>query len=372
MTLLQGEAGWQGDEAPGEEGVRANRIPLYDYLRVFALLTVVAIHVLAGYLSNRETVWSPDLLLAFDHLLHYAVPMFVFISGALVWGRVRSWELSGYGAFLKRRVAVVVVPYVAWGAIFYLLRPAAEVSQFPASRLAAVREFLELLLNGHIWYHLYFVPMIVVFYLLTPLAQAVLRRSPEALLLLVVGVRVFFGPAIVTAFADLSAYEVLKPLLVDVVEHAPFMALGAWYAVRFEVAGRVLSRVWPFVLALGAAMWPAYTMRAVHISQPYVRRVYEFAAIGSLILGFVGAFTLVGRVRSDLDEKAKSLADLTYGAYLAHPLVIFAMRKSVGLLGIGAWWDSLLFVAVFLAIAVTVTLALVSALKRTPVLRRFV
>ncbi len=373
MTIVNGMMEpTAGETSHAEQLAVPARVRLYDYLRGFALLTVILIHVLAGYLSNRTTVLSPDWALTFDHLLHYAVPMFVFISGALVWGRIREWSLEAYRTFLRRRLFVIVVPYFAWSTLYYLLRPTANVGQFPASTAAAVRQFLQLLLNGHIWYHLYFVPMIVLFYFLTPLAQMVLKRSPEALLLGVLAIRVFFGPSIVLAFEHYVQYDVLKPFLVDVVEHMSFMAMGGWYAMRAGAIRHTLERAWPAILALGVAMWPIYTMGEIVIRNAYAERVYEFVAIGALIMGFAGAFLAFEHRKSRPGERSRMLAELSYGAYLAHPLIIFTMRKSVGWLGIGTWWDNLVFVACFFAIVVGVTLTLVWGLSRLPLARHVV
>jgi peptidoglycan/LPS O-acetylase OafA/YrhL len=215
--------------------------------------------------------------------------------------------------------------------------------------------------------------MIVLFYVLTPLAQAVARRSPEALVLLVLGVRVFFGPAIVEAFAGSSHYDVLKPFLVDSVEHVSYMALGAWYGLRAAgPAGRWVERLWPASLALGSAMWIARVERYVDVSSPHLDRVFEFAGMGLLILGWVGLFRLAERLGYGPPALLARLAGLSYGAYLAHPLVIFGVRKSIGWLGIGAWWDFLPFVAVVYTLVLGATLALVLGMSKTPALRRLV
>ena len=79
---------------------RPSRILAYDALRTFAIVSVVAIHSLMPY---RDLLASNAPVRLLDDLLHYAVPLFVFISGALVWGRPWPSHPGAYRRFLVRR-----------------------------------------------------------------------------------------------------------------------------------------------------------------------------------------------------------------------------------------------------------------------------
>ncbi len=351
------------------------RDPLYDQLRVFALSTVVLIHVLAAYLGNRSTADSPDIPLIFDHWLHYAVPLFIFISGALVWGRVRDWSRDGYVSFARKRLMAIAVPYVAWATLYYLLRPMANVAPFPRGVSAILTDYVGLLVNGHVWYHLYFVPMIIVFYAFTPMAHAVLRRSPEALLVALIILRVWFGPQIVAFLEVVTHFDAFSPLLVDVVVHMPYMALGAWYAIRRSRVDQAIGWAWPAAILLGVAMLISRETGFWYPPRPY-DRLWQFVLISSSILGLVGLALSVGRhgVQRLMPRKhvLQTVACLSYGAYLLHPLVIYWMRVAVGAIGIGAWWNSALFVGAFFGVALATSIGLTALISRAPGIRRLV
>ena len=77
---------------------RTPRILAYDALRAFAIVTVVAIHSLMPY----RAVFRPTApVRVFDDLLHYAVPLFVFISGYFVWRRPLPNEPGAYRRFRR-------------------------------------------------------------------------------------------------------------------------------------------------------------------------------------------------------------------------------------------------------------------------------
>jgi len=222
---------------------RTQRVLAYDALRVFAIVSVVAIHTLMPY---RDILPPTAPVRVFDDLLHYAVPLFVFISGVFVWGRTTLTEKASadkiaWGPFLSRRVSLVLVPYLAWSALYMAL-----LARQQAGSLSPLR-VLGLLLTGHTWYHLYFIPMLLTFYLLTPLAVRILRRSPELLLVGCYLLRILAGPEIAGAFRGLFG-DFGWSYAVHIVTHLPHMALGAWFALRHD---RLPKQGWFAALLLG-------------------------------------------------------------------------------------------------------------------------
>jgi len=77
------------------------------------MVAVVGIHCLMAY---RPTVGQYSPVAVLDTLLHFAVPAFFFVSGALVWGGYSGRTARDFTRFLKRRTMVVIAPYLAWSA----------------------------------------------------------------------------------------------------------------------------------------------------------------------------------------------------------------------------------------------------------------
>lgn len=308
------------------------RVAGFGRLRAVAILAVLGIHTL---MATRPLLppTAPQRLL--DGLLHFAVPVFVFVSGALVWGR----PVDRYARFLRRRAAVVVVPYLAWSSA-YLAVLAARGD--PSAVLASAPR---LLLTGETWYHLYFVPMLVVFYLLTPIAWRLARRSPEVLVSIALVVNLWLGPAIlsVTYGAGMTS---LGNVLTHLVVHVPEMALGAWFAIRREGSLRALARSWPLLLATGLGAQTATLLGGVPQLPWFAGRLLTLVAAEAVVLGLAGAcFARRGSEPERPRALGTRIAALSFGAYLVHPLPVEALQRAVAAIGWTPLWPAWWFLA---------------------------
>lgn len=290
---------------PAERPLR-ERILAYDMLRIVAAVSVVAIHVLAAHLSQRSAAPDPDWARVTSHALHYAVPIFTFLSGALAWGA--PWR-GGPGALL-------------------------------------------------------------VLYLFTPLASRAFDRAPELALAAAVAVRVLGTGPIASLIDRMPYYNAYEPLLTNVIEFLPFMALGAWFAVRRE---RVVPALKLLALPLaGVGLWLSAVTTLDAITLPDTRLVYlaHTVQVSAIVLGLTGAaFALASSARftegGPASRQVLAFSTLTFGAYLAHPLVLFAVRRLAGLLPFTRPYDSPAFMAGLGVVVLAASFGVTAALKRT-------
>ncbi len=319
--------------APMAEVVRTfdprGRIVAYDALRLFAILTVVAIHTLMPY----RDVLPPDApIRVVDDLLHYAVPLFVFISGALVWARPWRAERGEYRRFLRRRFALIGLPYLAWAALYAALYvgrskdPGAALMQVPG-----------LVASGHIWYHLYFIPMLLTFYLLTPIAAAALHRSPELTLVGTYLLRIVCGPPIAHLLADI--HPLAGQYAIHVLSHLPHMALGAWFALRLDQFPAWFRRAWPALLVAGTVVLGYVSVSGLPSWPLGLQRLLLPAGMALTVLGFaLGAILLEPRYAGEA-RVITHLGSLSFGVYFVHPLFLLAVFTATGDAGPGSvWW----------------------------------
>jgi len=153
-----------------------NRIRQFDILRVVATFTVIGIHVTAGYVLNYSFAYFCN------QLARFAVPLFIIMSGFLLYSSDmnRNFELAG--SFYKRRFSKILFPYIIWTVVYclityYLLRIIPSLSEF----LIKVGKDL---LWGTAYYHLYFIIIIIQLYLLYPLFRKWISLSPFFLLVI--------------------------------------------------------------------------------------------------------------------------------------------------------------------------------------------
>lgn len=190
-TLSDKIAALSGDytdpDAKGHE-----RIIVYDIIRVASIITVILVHT---FMSARNTTIAKGPLhdrIVLDFLNAADVILFLFVtsSGALVWGP--KWEpgVHEFKHFVLDSFAHVVVPWLIWSGIFVtllFLGAPGSLAPYSADYISdlgpidfasifelAKRAFLYVA-TGSSWFHLFFTPVVVTFYLFTPIMSRLLR-----------------------------------------------------------------------------------------------------------------------------------------------------------------------------------------------------
>ena len=150
----------------------SKRLAEFDLIRAGTALAVVAIHVTAGYM---------DLSLGYicNHLVRFAVPLFIVISGFLLYWTDQGNPFVPTRQFYQKRLHKILGPYVIWTCLYCLLN-------FYLLRLSSPWLFLTTLGNSLLWgnayYHLYFLIIILQLYLLYPFLRNWMLRSARSLL----------------------------------------------------------------------------------------------------------------------------------------------------------------------------------------------
>lgn len=129
----------------------------FDYLRGSAILAVVTIHVTASTAIENHTI-----SIIMNQVARFGVPVFIFLSG---WGLTVSKSYShsdDYFDFLKKRLSKLLPAYVLWNLIYLLFR------YFFQGEMIPFGEAMQGLLRGTNFPHLYFVPLIILFYIAYP------------------------------------------------------------------------------------------------------------------------------------------------------------------------------------------------------------
>ncbi len=299
------------------------RVLAYDALRAFSIISVVAIHC---FMPLRGLLPEHSAQLIIDDMLHFAVPVFVFISGALVWGR--PWR-EDLGRFLEGRVRAVGAPYAAW-ALVYLGVLLVAADDLPAQLARAPW----LLLTGHVWYHLYFIPMLFGFYLMSPLAAPLIHRWPTATLLIVYALRIGAWPP-ASAWLHGNAPGLAWSYATHIATHLPHMALGAWFAIMLPKLPRRALAWWPLPLAGGSAVILA---RTLGLLPPAAGPAAYALGMAATVLGLAAAGFALEPHYGRFERLVLTGATLSLGVYFVHPLWLLAVESAVSAAAAGALW----------------------------------
>ena len=174
-----------------------NYNPTIDLLRLISIIAVIAIH------TTTKTIQSVggDLRLVpgtlfLNQTVRFAVPLFFLISGFVL--EISSPPDINFWSYLKKRLGRIFIPYLVWSLIYYFFI-------YPGNTLS----FPHILLIGGASYQLYFIPSLLIFYLIFPLLHRYYRAISNAWVLILLGfIQLFF------LYHDyyLQSYPIVYPL----------------------------------------------------------------------------------------------------------------------------------------------------------------
>ena len=152
-------------------GTVRDRIGELDLLRGFAIIAIVAIHVLAFGLYVIPPDYIYTYTVFFTHLADFGVPLFFFISGLLL--AMRYFDKVNIREFYKRRVATIMPPVFAFSVIYLAFNWFFLGERSISQQLGALVLFDA---TGPFW----FVAVILELYLLFPFLVTWFKRTEDA------------------------------------------------------------------------------------------------------------------------------------------------------------------------------------------------
>ncbi|NLA31040.1 MAG: acyltransferase, partial [Methanomicrobiales archaeon] len=334
-----------------------------DYLRGFAALAVIAVHI-SMHFTLFPGVSLPALLNAFVYVAaHFAVPVFMFISGWVLALRY-SGEYS-LRTYYRRRARMILPAYLFFTALYLLIPVEGAIHLAGMPDPGAV---VSALLTGTAAYHLWFFVVIIQLYILYPLiirGYDAFDRAGAALYLLLT--LLFFqilwnvGAHAAGAFAGADWYLILARAFPS---HLFYFILGihvSRHTGRFRSVMRSISPAWVAVAAgIGALLvggvWvlPMLLQGSLSSATLAVFSVYRIVEP----LYYVPVIILLAMVAMRLEEAGGLAADSirtigkhSFGIYLIHPLIIAAFAaawiSSTGM----AWTDWMTYPVLFFVTA---------------------
>ena len=163
-------------DAQQTESTRPVRTEWITAARTAAILCVVCQHAANGvvrnsdWLTQRPQWWFPG---AVFEAISAGVPLFIMVSGALLLNPKSEPTLP---VFLRRRLARVLPAYLVWSAIYTIWKTRGDEVSFTWSSFASDIVF------GGAYYHLWFIPMLLGLYMLTPLLMTAVRYGSSLML----------------------------------------------------------------------------------------------------------------------------------------------------------------------------------------------
>ncbi|MCI1715721.1 acyltransferase [Clostridium sp.] len=136
--------------------INRERILQMDIIRSVAILAVIGIHVSGAVLGSNPSPLGYNITFVFNQICRFSVPAFIFISGMGLSISYRREE--SYFHFLVKRFKKILPQYFVWCLIYI----------FAVTRNFNIRQDINYIIYGKVFYHLYFIPLIVELYIVFP------------------------------------------------------------------------------------------------------------------------------------------------------------------------------------------------------------
>lgn len=294
-----------------------DRVLYMDVLRVLAGLSVVMIHASGDVLNAagvRSTEWRiADVL---NTMTRWSVPIFFMVSGALLLGYRTRYSTN---TFFSKRLTKVLVPFVAWSAIYLAWR--AYVGDV---HLHSVTDVISNTLSSPAMYHLWFFYVLLGLYLVTPILAVFAGQASRRLFLFLVGLCVLNSMALplVPLYTNISLSMVGVPLTGG---YLGYFLLG-WLAK--DASPSAVGKVFLYSSAAVSVVFIAIgTYRFSTAKGSTDLTLMQFDLLPVFVLSLAAFFLIKSLpwnwiLRGQASRRILgALANATFGIYLIHVLV---------------------------------------------------
>ena len=297
-----------------------SRVLYLDLLKVVAAIGVVAIHVSAENWRKID-IYSADWAIQtiYDGIMRCAVPIFIMVSGALFLGRDIPIK-----TLYKKYVLRLLIVFCIWSFTY------AMIMYFPINA-ANYKKFILELIKGH--YHLWFIPMIAVQYMLVPITKKIARDKKIANYFIIMAI--IFASIVPTAIGQITAFSEKLGETLDTVYTKTGIGLVLGYTVYFML-GYVLNKakisrkaeaiiytlgaigfiITPLLLiVLSRAVGEANSLYGSYLAPNVMASAVAVFVFTKKHSGYLKNGTLFARVIT-------TLSLISFGVYLVHPLFL--------------------------------------------------
>lgn len=312
----------------------ADRKVFLDILRVAATCAVVLLHTVSGVKDTTDMTLYPGAFKGFWAILDlitWCVPVFVMISGYLFLNPRREFTWKQMLFKYCRRIALALVLF---GVPYAIMELVAIERVLNASTL---KRACLMVLHGKSWSHMWYLYMVFLLYLVTPVLRWGLKRLPRVAVYFVL-VILLLGSSLFPYINKCYQAEVLPTLSDDGIYFFYYLS-GYLFAVN-DADGKKRIRIpgWLCLGLIGIISAGMVLSRWKELTHVYMAYEYPYTVLMSLLL-FAWTAGLERNWRDSLPVLFGNTAryhwmlagDLCFAIYLIHPLFINISYKFLGM-----------------------------------------
>ncbi len=298
------------------------RVMYLDLLKAVSIIGVIFIHVSAvNWYTDK--LYTPEWIIhtIYNGLVQFSVPVFVMVSGALFLARDIPVK-----TIYKKYMPRLIIAYLFWSTVYALIKfcPVRNVNTFICE-----------IIKGH--YHLWFVPMIAVQYMLVPIYKRIVKNRRLAEYFIIISLALFSViPTIIGQIAICSKDygEALQALYskanLDVLfGYSLFFILG--YILNTAELSRKAERIIYIIGAIGFISTPLLIIlnsRATGAASTFYGGNFRPNVIACAVSIFVFTKNHSGYLKSGtaFARVITKLSKYSFGVYLVHLVFLELLR----------------------------------------------
>lgn len=317
--------------------MQKQRLLAIDALRVLAISGVILIHTTTRVLERTSynlNIYSWTLFL--NQIVRFSVPLFFLISGFVL-------ELTYSGKFdliqyIKKRLSKIFIPYIFWSLIYYYF-----VYSNNGDGLAHV------LFTGNASYQLYFIPALLIFYILFPIVHKLLPIIARPVILIAITLLEFRVLHLDYFVKNLQFTDSIRIAILGFF----FFVIGAG-ASQYKETLLSFAKKWQILLGLLFAYFAYYIFNE---GQSQYQLTYNINAFYSswrpstliyTIIGFPLLLVLFEKINLD------KLSKLSFLVFFIHVVVLEFVWKYIGSFTTPSFYFEVLFFALVAGISFTI------------------
>lgn len=297
------------------------RLYQIDLFRIIASIAVIVIHITAFIMASDIDGKGDMILFIINRLIVFAVPSFIFLSGFSLYNAYGSRDIS-IKRYIKSRGVKVLLPYLVWANIYFVIKVVLHGMDY------SIGAYFKDLLLGRLYYHLYFIPIIIQFYIVfIPIKKLIDRYR------FMVPLSVMFGMYIAYYFNIKNNMMYSDRFFMT---YLPFFLLGIVMSAYAKSEGYKKRKAMAYTLiGLGLISAIIYIMANVLYYKYQEAMLLRIPLLWTIYCVFIiiALYIISDGVSRFFPKKALvGLSNLTMTVYFLHPIMILFANKVVGYL----------------------------------------
>lgn len=318
--------------------------PVIDILRTISILAVILVHTTTKTLeASSYDLLNTSWTLFLNQAARFAVPMFFMISGFVLELNYHLHE--SYLTYLKKRFSRIFIPYLFWSIIYY----------FFVYYKGRDPNFISALLRGDASYQLYFIPSLLIFYLLFPIIHKYYKVIGNRWIIISLGLIELF-----LLFYDYNIYPIqfYYPITITLLNFFVFI-LGVSLARNQERFLNFIKK-WKIILLSGTVFFAIFIFYEglngylkTHNYLTFYSQWRPSVLIYTILLA--GSLYWIFNRKLKLISLIKTFSKLSFFVFFTHVIFLEILwngflknvfEKSNGSIAQTIWYDPLYFLAV--------------------------